>query len=608
MDRNITYVPQHDLPDEIKAMKKEETICKFCGVSYLIHNEVKALEDKVKQLEDQLDRFRDAAAREEETREQLHRCSEDLQRTRLEFSEKRKESENRIMALQSEADDLRRRLQTTSEEAEFTKQLSSRLTTEKDVIRLHSQSQLETISALKQSNQTLFTQFKAFVSDWRSSDAEVRCWLSDGLQMTQSSVEKCKEETAKGVSAWQKIFGVVNSLVEDLKQERDTLAFKCKEAEELAAERKGAFQREQESLTTEVERLEMCLREELHKLSLLEADGSRNETKMSEEKLRWALLKADLEKRLSEADSQCGGLQSELSRAKQQQETTLRRFSEVEAAKQKLDDDLSGLTLELTHLKEERSTKDKTWDVERDSLMSSYKSAVHQLKETEKELSDCISSHKKEENRQNQQIRAMEEKLRSEKEARIAADMKLRVHQEQYKKVEDEVSAWKHGTAELNRKLEEANAVHDAEFDSHIQEVRQLKAEILQLQKTEKDTARQSDLLEVQGELTEARECLASEKANTNHMADLLRKAEDEIKFLKEVVQRECEERMELTIALETAKKKEAALLQNQTRVGSGSGRPTLAPLKNDISSSRKRIEDAIRHRSRQESRKGSQT
>lgn len=45
-------VPEHPLPDEIRDMERDETVCKFCGVSYLIHNEIKALEDKLKLTED----------------------------------------------------------------------------------------------------------------------------------------------------------------------------------------------------------------------------------------------------------------------------------------------------------------------------------------------------------------------------------------------------------------------------------------------------------------------------------------------------------------------------------------------------------------------------
>ncbi len=39
---------EHPLPDEIRKLARDETVCKFCGVSYLIHHEIKALEDKLK--------------------------------------------------------------------------------------------------------------------------------------------------------------------------------------------------------------------------------------------------------------------------------------------------------------------------------------------------------------------------------------------------------------------------------------------------------------------------------------------------------------------------------------------------------------------------------
>ena len=43
--------PDSHLPSEVKAMTKEETVCRFCGVSYLIFKEVKMLEKKLKSAE-----------------------------------------------------------------------------------------------------------------------------------------------------------------------------------------------------------------------------------------------------------------------------------------------------------------------------------------------------------------------------------------------------------------------------------------------------------------------------------------------------------------------------------------------------------------------------
>lgn len=48
------YTPQFPLPVDITNMSRQDTVCKFCGVSYLIHNEIKALEAKCQKLEGDL--------------------------------------------------------------------------------------------------------------------------------------------------------------------------------------------------------------------------------------------------------------------------------------------------------------------------------------------------------------------------------------------------------------------------------------------------------------------------------------------------------------------------------------------------------------------------
>lgn len=52
------YVPEHPLPDEVRNMQRDETVCKYCGVSYLIHNEIKALEDKLRKVQEELEHYK----------------------------------------------------------------------------------------------------------------------------------------------------------------------------------------------------------------------------------------------------------------------------------------------------------------------------------------------------------------------------------------------------------------------------------------------------------------------------------------------------------------------------------------------------------------------
>ena len=44
------YVPEKELPEEIQNLPREETKCRSCGVSYLVHHEVAKLEKEVGKL------------------------------------------------------------------------------------------------------------------------------------------------------------------------------------------------------------------------------------------------------------------------------------------------------------------------------------------------------------------------------------------------------------------------------------------------------------------------------------------------------------------------------------------------------------------------------
>ena len=70
------HVPEHPLPEEIQTMDRDDTVCKFCGISYLIHNEIKALEDRVKALDEQLSKYQDMEVKYAELQEQLKETDE----------------------------------------------------------------------------------------------------------------------------------------------------------------------------------------------------------------------------------------------------------------------------------------------------------------------------------------------------------------------------------------------------------------------------------------------------------------------------------------------------------------------------------------------------
>lgn len=72
------YNPQYPLPEEINKMERDETVCKYCGVSYLIHNEIKKLEEKLKATEKELEHLRGCEVREIQLKEQVTQLKSEI--------------------------------------------------------------------------------------------------------------------------------------------------------------------------------------------------------------------------------------------------------------------------------------------------------------------------------------------------------------------------------------------------------------------------------------------------------------------------------------------------------------------------------------------------
>uniref|UniRef100_A0A5F5PSP7 Leucine, glutamate and lysine rich 1 n=1 Tax=Equus caballus TaxID=9796 RepID=A0A5F5PSP7_HORSE len=85
MDRHI---PMHALPEEIQKMSPEEKVCKFCGVSYLILHEFKAMEEKVKAMEKEMKFYQGSVEREKKLQEKLQFLSQDFEQYKIDNESK----------------------------------------------------------------------------------------------------------------------------------------------------------------------------------------------------------------------------------------------------------------------------------------------------------------------------------------------------------------------------------------------------------------------------------------------------------------------------------------------------------------------------------------
>lgn len=77
-------------------MPRDETVCKYCGVSYLILHEFKLLEDKVKALEKELHFYQGSVEREKRLQEELHCLRQEHEQSKKDSECKTERSEQAI--------------------------------------------------------------------------------------------------------------------------------------------------------------------------------------------------------------------------------------------------------------------------------------------------------------------------------------------------------------------------------------------------------------------------------------------------------------------------------------------------------------------------------
>ena len=96
------------LPEEVESLSREETICKYCGVSYLVFHEIKALEKKYEEQRNTAEAFKDKA----------ERCSE-IERAAQHAARSAELSDKKLAGALAEGEQMRCALErlTKSEEA-----------------------------------------------------------------------------------------------------------------------------------------------------------------------------------------------------------------------------------------------------------------------------------------------------------------------------------------------------------------------------------------------------------------------------------------------------------------------------------------------------------
>jgi len=100
INNSINGHPQHPLPAEIQNMSSDDTVCKYCGVSYLIHNEIKKLEEKVEEYRLEVERLHHYNERERNLNEEIQKLSTTSSDLLEKWKSQKKEYENLSVLLE----------------------------------------------------------------------------------------------------------------------------------------------------------------------------------------------------------------------------------------------------------------------------------------------------------------------------------------------------------------------------------------------------------------------------------------------------------------------------------------------------------------------------
>lgn len=94
------------LPEAVKKMKKAETVCGFCGVSYLVFSEVKELEKRLKDTEDKLKLVKGKAAQYDELKAKVNKMCSAAEKQQEDVKKKEEDWQAEREAAKNEADSL----------------------------------------------------------------------------------------------------------------------------------------------------------------------------------------------------------------------------------------------------------------------------------------------------------------------------------------------------------------------------------------------------------------------------------------------------------------------------------------------------------------------
>ncbi|KAF6384918.1 leucine, glutamate and lysine rich 1 [Rhinolophus ferrumequinum] len=582
MDRHI---PMHALPEEIQKMSPEEKVCKYCGVSYLILHEFKAMEEKVKAMEKEMKFYQGSVEREKRLQEKLRSLSQDFEQYKIDNESKTerirdermqlKSQQNEFQRVQKELSHLQHELKIKQRQSQvFSQRLTeykhfwnttlSLLTfTKRELTSIKNEvyDHFQNWTSLKGE---LFLQIKS-ISETALTEIEM---LNKSLTVSQRN-KVCLEEEMKNLKLLSDAAILRSQQIQTSKQQAVNLQTRCHDLQKEVLDLQFQIEALGLKLQKAVTELDNC-KEKLMNKSNEAADCQRELRKLKFESVifesRHTRLLKEKEDSLMACQQIYKTLQEELTAKKWQEEDIKKRINLAE-------NELEITSALLNQTKEEVVTLKN----ERELMLISHQKNIEQLQETfrQKLLDDDNWREKIEaefaKERAQYLVEFEEQALLFKEEAKLELDIEKEKHQEiiqKYKKEQEELQMKisdliadatrdvRLEVATLEKKLNESRVQYTEESESKEKEIENLKNLVAEFESRLKKEIDNSDSVseDLKKEMKQKSDELERVMLAQTQLLQQFNQSQEENIFLQETVRRECEERFELTEALSQAR------------------------------------------------------
>ncbi|XP_071471661.1 protein LEKR1 isoform X5 [Marmota flaviventris] len=453
MDRHI---PMHALPEEIQKMSPEEKFCKYCGVSYLILHEFKAMEEKMKAMEKEMKFYQESVERERRLQEKLQSLSRDFEQYKIDSeskTERIRDASIQLKSQQTEYQRVHKELSHLQHELKIKLRLSQVFSQRLSEYKYFWNKTLSLLTFTKRELTSIKNEIYDNFQDWTSLKREVFLQITSISETALTEIETLN----KSLTASQRTKVCLEEEMKNLKLLSDTAILRSqqihmsKQQEENLQVRCHDLQKEVLDLQCQVEALGLRLQRTVTELDNCkemlanksnEADECQRELrKLKFESIisesRHTRLLKEKEDSLMTCQQIYKALQEELTAKERQEEDSKRIIN------------LSESELEITKVLLNQTRQEVTMlKNERELMLMSHQKSIEQLQETirQKMLSDDSWKEKIETELAKERARHLaefeEKALLFKEEAKLELDIEKEKHQEiiqKYKKEQKEL-------------------------------------------------------------------------------------------------------------------------------------------------------------------------